>query len=45
MNQYYVMYNGAAWFVKEAEFFKSQGTPQTINKFQSSLGPHGPGVA
>lgn len=25
MNKYYVHFNGAAWFVKEAEFFESQG--------------------
>lgn len=25
MNKYYVMFNGAAWFVKEAVFFESQG--------------------
>lgn len=25
VRSYYVMYNGASWFVKEAEFFESQG--------------------
>ncbi len=25
MNKYYVMHNGAAWFVKESGFFAEQG--------------------
>lgn len=25
MNQYYVVFNGGAWIVKEAKFFVSQG--------------------